>query len=1322
MMGNAGQPLHGKAAPAARLKVVTSPSVAERYEQFPLSFEPNQKQSDDAVKFLARGKGYILFLTDKDAVFALDKASHSASVLRMSLLGANAHPVFSCMEELPGKSNYLIGNKPEEWHVNIPNFRKVAERGVYPGIDLVYYGTQHQLEYDFVVAPGASPKQIQIAFDGASKLHTDAQGDLVLSASGKDDIRLRKPIAYQTIGGEKQLVAANFAVQGNNQVAFKVGQYDATRPLIVDPILSYSTYLGGSGIDGANSIAIAPDNTAFIAGSTFSADFPIIHALQPNEGGGPDFPQDGFVSKISADGSTLLYSTYLGGTRMDAANGIAVDHFGDAFVTGTTESANFPVSVASFGTLCGGDGKCGASLNPGGFIVSNAFVTELNPAGTGLVYSGFLGYYENVKGLAIAVDNNGNAYVTGSVGPNIAPTVVIVPPNAPPPPFPDFSAITPPVFVGTFDEGIAAASNAFVTKISSTGSAILYSSYLGGSTEDVGYGIAVDGNSNAYVTGLAYSTDFPISASAIQLANGGAGDAFVSKVNTNATGAASLVYSTFMGGSGLDQGNAIAVDGSGNAFVAGLTNSTTLGFTLPAGGFQPANAGQGDAFITKLNATGVPSYFTFLGGTHADSATGIAVDTLGNAYVTGTTVSTDFPTAGAVFQPAYGGGNADSFVAKLSPTGAALTYSSFLGGTNTELATGIAVDTAGSAYVTGQTCSQDFPLSNPLQAVPGGNCDAYVAKVSILAGFALNPAGLVFPAQSLNTTSQPDTLTITNGDSAQTISSIAITGANASDFTETSNCGASLAVGANCAITVSFTPTASGIRKASVVITDSAPGSPQVVNLTGNTSTVTLSTSSLAFGFQQVGIPSTAQAVTVTNSGTTPLSFSSITASGDFFESDNCLKAALQPSTNCVIQVEFTPSAAVASLGAITLTDNGSGSPQVILTTGTGVLEPQAILSQASLGFPDEPVGTTSPAQSVTLTNPGNAPLNIASIAASGDFTHTTTCGAILAVNGSCSISVKFTPTATGNRAGTLTITDNAANVAGSTQTVQLSGNGLTVPVVTLSTNTLTFSSQAIGSTSPAQAVTLSNIGSAPLVISNVTQSGNFAQINNCGTSVAPGSNCTINVTFTPGASGNLFGTITITDNAAGSPQSIALSGVGAAATFAIGSLTATPSVPAGQTASYAISVTSTGSFSSPVTLTCSAPATITCTVAPSAVLPSSSPTQAATLTVSTALRAIGPPSSGIKIDPFRFLRQTSTAWLALLAAVLLSLAAFKVRRRPLAASFGLAVCLMFALAACSGGGSSSAPAGTPAGQYTITVSGTAGGVTNTTQLALQVK
>ena len=1096
--------LQANTATASGNSASQSRIVTERYKQFPLSFEPNREQTGAEVKFLARGEGYILFLTDKDAVFRLGKGPGNSSVLRMSLLGANAKPSFTGMDELPGKSNYLIGNQPDHWRTNIPNFRKVSEHNIYPGIDLVYYGTQRQLEYDYVIAPGASASKIQISFEGAKNLHTDTNGDLVLSVAGNNDVRLHKPIAYQQMGNEKQLIAANYVLRGKDTVAFGVGEYDASRPLIVDPILSYSTYLGGSGIDGANAIAVAPDNTAFVAGSTFSSDFPTIHALQPNEGGGPDFPRDAFVAKISADGSTLLYSTYLGGGNKDFGNGIAVDNSGSAYVTGTTLSPDFPVTTNSFDTLCGADGKCGATWNTGGFLVTNAFVTKLNPAGSGLVYSTFFGYYENVSGQAIAVDANGTAFLTGYTTADFVPTVTITPPKLPPPPFP----ISPTAFQTIYGGGTT---NAFIAKFDATGSTVLYSSYLGGNTEDAAYGIAVDGSANAYITGLTYSTNFPTTAGALQSAFGGAGDAFVAKWNLNASGPASLIYSTYIGGSGLDQGNGIAVDNGGNAYVTGLTNSAGFGFT-PAG-FQSTNAGEGDAFAAKLTTTGALSYFTYLGGTHADAGTGIAVDSGGNAYMTGTTVSTDFPTAGAVFQPAYGGGNADGFVAKLDPTGKTLVYSSYLGGTNTELASGIAVDTAGSAYVTGQTCSEDFPLANPLQGVPGGNCDAYVAKVSILSGFAFNPAGLVFTAQSLNTTSQPQTVTVTNGDTAETISNISISGANAGDFANTTTCGSSLAVGATCTITVTFTPTSPGIRKASVVITDSAPGSPHVINLTGNTSTVTLSTSSLTFGSQNVGTSSAPQQVTVTNSGTTALTFSDVSASGDFSATNTCTKAPLQPATNCVIAVTFTPSAGIGSIGAITITDTGAGSPQVILATGTGVLQPP----------------------------------------------------------------------------------------------------------------------------------------------------------------------------------------------------------------FLVSSLTPTTAVPAGKTADYAISVSTASGFGQQVLLSCTAPATISCAVSPSSVTPSTTLSPSALLTVSTALRTVAPPSSNIKIDPFVALRHFGTTWLMCLLAVFMIVVIAAHRRRPMTAAFGFAVVLLLVSAACSGSGPSGVPAGTPAGNYQITVTGTSGTLTNSTTLNVKV-
>jgi len=986
--------LRQRTAPVSLAASSSHVDVIKHYGQMPLAFEPAGAPSSSEAKFLARGSGYALFLANREAVLELRGPSKTPAVLRMQLAGASAAPGFTALEPLPGKSNYFIGNDPNGWRTNVPQYRKVLERNVYPRVNLVYYGTQGQLEYDFDVAPGGDPSVIQLAFRGAGHIRIDAQGELIVHTTA-GDVRLRKPVAYQEIAGSRRPVAVGYVLKDKRSAAFQVAEYDSRSPLVIDPILIYSTYLGGSNIDTSNGIAVAPDNTAFIAGSTFSTDFPTAHPLQANDGGEPDFPQDAFVSKISADGSTLLYSTYLGGENQDAANGIAVDDFGDAFVTGYTLSPHFPILPGSFETLCGGDGECGAKFT-GGPIVSNAFVTKLNPAGSAILYSTFYGQFQNVKGQAIAVDSNGNAYITGSTSENFATFAV----------FP----ITTTAFEQTFCDGCTTASvNSFVAVLDATGTSALYSSYLGGEIEDVGYGIAVDSSANAYVTGLTYSTKFPVTAGALQSTYGGSGDAFITKVNTSASGAASLVYSTYLGGAGLDQGNAIALDTAGDAYVAGFTDSAAFGFT-PVGTFQTTYAGEGDAFVAKLTVPGALSYFTYLGGTHADSATGIAVDSTNNVYVTGTTASTDFPTAGAVFQPAYGGGNTDSFVAKLDSAGATLVYSSYLGGTNAELATGIAVAqdlgaTTFSAYVTGQTCSNDFPLANPLQAVPGGNCDAYIARISILDGFSLNPGGLVFSAQSLNTTSQSQTVTVTNGDAAQSISMIAISGTNAGDFAETNTCGTSLAVGATCSITVSFTPSGQGIRKASLVIKDSAPGSPQVLNLAGNTSTVTLSASSLTFGPQAVGTVSSPQDVTVTNSGTTSLTFSNITASGDFFEADTCVRTPLQPGSNCVIKVDFAPAAAIGSIGAITITDNGSGSPQVILATGTGIPAPPLTIT------------SSKPAATVTAGQVASYPLTISSSVLTQQVA--LACSGV-PTNATCSV----TPNPVGpNSTATLTIT-----------------------------------------------------------------------------------------------------------------------------------------------------------------------------------------------------------------------------------------------------------------------------------------------------------
>jgi hypothetical protein len=1406
-----------KASPSSSGKSATSnsPAVVAHYGRLPLAFEPNVSHPESGVQYLAHGNGYTIFIGANDTSLAL-KGSSSSAVLHMKLSGGNATNALIASDELPGKSNYILGNNPENWHTNVPNYRKVAQHGVYPGIDVVYYGTQRNLEYDFVVAPQANPHAIRFALDGAHNLRVDSRGDLLKELAGST-VRLQKPVAYQELEGHRQLVDVKYRVKDSREVTFAIARYDAARPLIIDPVLSYSTSLGGSNIDGANAIAVASDNTAFIAGGTFSSDFPTAHPLQPNVGGPNDFPQDAFVAKISADGSTLLYSTYLGGKNSDVANGIAVDTFGEAYVTGTTLSPDFPVTPGSFNTLCGGDGKCGASFNSGGLIVSAAFVTKLNVAGSALVYSGFLGNNELVRGQAIAVDSNENAYITGQTGPLIPATVTITPPAIGPQPFP----VTASAFQISFGLG---ATDAFVTKISATGTSVLYSSYLGGSNEDVGYGIAADSAGNAYITGLTYSTDFPTAGTPLQAAAGGAGDAFVAKVNTSLTGGPSLAYSTYLGGAGLDQGNGIALDsfgGTGNIYVAGTTNSSTLG--IVPNGFQPANKGQGDAFALKLMPTGAFTYFTFLGGSQADAGIGIAADSNGNAYVTGSTVSTDFPVAGSVFQATFGGGNADAFVTKLNPSGA-LVYSSYLGGTNTDVGYGIAVDASGSAYVAGQTCSQDFPLANPLQAGPGGNCDAFISKVSTQGGISLTPAGLSFPGQSLNTTSTPQTITLANifdtGTTSVTVSNVVATG----DFAETNTCTAApIPAGANCAITVTFSPTGPGIRKGTITITDTAPGSPHVVNLTGNTSSVLLSPSNLNFGTQNVGVVSTPQAVTLTNGGATTLTVSSITASGDFAETNTC-SVPLVAGTNCAILVTYKPSTVGAGIGALVISDNAPGSPQIILLKGNGgTNSPNFSPSTTSLSFGNQTVGIASGPQSVTVTNNGGATLTISSITASGDFTQTNSCSTPLPVGTNCIINVTYKPSAVGPGLGAVTIVDNAP---GNPHSIQLSGTGIQpVPAITLAPTSVAFGNQLVGVASIPQAVTVTNTGTGTLNISSITASGDFSQTNSCSAPLPVGTNCIINVTYKPSGTGPTSGAVTITDNAPTSPQSISLSGTGAPAVPAVtvtptslsfgnqpigvvstpqsvtitnsgtGTLTissisasgdfaetdactaplpagtnclmnvtykpsgagasvgaititdnaagsphtvhltgtgvssgfsfsvplASATVSAGQIATYTLTITPVAGFSQPVAITCgNLPRDATCTISPNPVTITGTAPSTVTISVLTGLRTLV-PGSREKIDPLGTLRRVTNLWaIPIVLAFALAIVAMT-RRRPALAVFGLAAALLLVSAGCGGGGQAGVPAGTPAGAYQITVTGTAGSLTNSTTLTLQV-
>jgi len=691
------------------------PSVVN--DALPLNFELNQGQTHQRVKFLARSDGYVLFLTATEAVMALDNsAAHRKgkedrdfdsrdqkvklprSIVRMKLRGANPAPEIEGFDQLATRSNYFAGSDPTAWRTDILNYARVRYAQVYPGIDMVYYGNQRRLEYDFIVAPGANPELIEIAFGGIQDFEISRTGDLVLHTP-QGDMRQSKPVAYQEVNGVREEVPVSYVPLGTGRVGFQLGAYDPTKQLVIDPVLVYSTYLGGSGFDQGYAIAVDPLGNAYVTGQTAAIDFPTTSgAFQTNYGGG-----DAFVAKLNPSGSALVYSTYLNSA---SGNGIAVDSGGNAYITGDAGPVSFPTTAGAFQTA------------PVGY---DTFVTKLNATGSALVYSARFGGNLDDFGRGIAVDGTGNAYITGWT---VCRSTICT--------FPTVNAFQPNFAGGNND--------AFVTKIDSTGTSLIYSTYLGGGkiingTEDWGEAIAVDSFGSAYVTGYTYSPDFPVTAGAFDTTRAGL-DAFVTKFTPDG---ASLVYSTFLGGAGREQGQGIAVDASGNAYVTGITESFDSpftsayeGFPVTSGAFQ--TKGSYDAFVTKLNSKGSALvYSTYLGGTAGvDRGWAIALDTANNAYITGDTASTNFPIANAI-QGAYGGGPSDAFVTKLNASGSALLYSTFLGGNLFDEGRGIASNGSSDCYVTGHTTSANFPTSNPLQVSNGGGIenhdDAFVVRI-----------------------------------------------------------------------------------------------------------------------------------------------------------------------------------------------------------------------------------------------------------------------------------------------------------------------------------------------------------------------------------------------------------------------------------------------------------------------------------------------------------------------------------------------------------------------------------------------------------------
>ena len=750
------------------LKPAAHNALPSKSLSLPLFFEPNQGQTAPQVKFLARGAGYGLFLTADEAVLRLQPSAvssqrASSSVIRMRLDGANSSARVSGASPLPGKSSYFIGNDPSKWRRDIPQFARVQYEAVYPGVNLVYYGDQGQLEYDFRVAPAADPSQIALSFKGASA-RIDS-GDLLL-ATDQGDVRFQAPRIYQQDGKIQKPIAGSFRQLADNKIGFTIGDYDHSRELVIDPVLSYSTYLGGSGTESRVSVAVDAAGFIYVAGSTDSATFlfPISPPALPPLQSPPARAEDIFIAVIDPfvqPSDQLVYATYLGGSGSDLAAGIAVSTDVDSsttgidvYVAGSTTSPDFPTNGvnAPFQRT---------PAEPG----THGFVSRLNLGTTAaLRYSTYLSgtnstgdASDTVTGLAI--DNQGDAFVTGITTST------------------NDSSNGFPANPDGFQTTSFAPSQFFASKINTKGTgpqSMIYSTYLGGgnpqSGQTQGGGIAVDTVGNMYITGGTNFLEgtgpngeakFPLNnayqscldepgKTSCSLINPTALDAFVAKI-TPKPGFTLPVYCTYLGGNFDDTGFGIAVDSSNNAYITGSTTSTD--WVFPTAGFQTLYGGGGDAFIAKIgNLTGSVyplTYFTYLGGSGSDVGQAIQVDPVQAAHVAGSTSSTNFPITTNTYQKTYAGAG-DAFVASISTTlsgQGAGDFSTYLGGSQPENGSGVAVDVVfGATYVVGTTQSSPsstipFPLTpTAYQSQLNGPQDAFVSKLGANSALTVTPS------------------------------------------------------------------------------------------------------------------------------------------------------------------------------------------------------------------------------------------------------------------------------------------------------------------------------------------------------------------------------------------------------------------------------------------------------------------------------------------------------------------------------------------------------------------------------------------------------
>jgi len=1068
-------------------------------------------QTGPEVSFLARTRRYNVFLAPTRASLRFGAARGGNSrqrTIAWQLLGANPYADSHPAPELPSHTNYITGNDPKRWRIGVPNYEEIGFSDVYPGIALRYHGDgSGHLESDFVVAPGADAASIRFRVLGADKIRLNRDGNLQIAA-GDEHLQWKRPIVYQETGTGRRLIPAVYELR-RNQVRFRVGAYDRSRPLIIDPVLIWSQFFnGGSAWGGIGGMTADHAGNLYLIGTTGSIDFPTLNAFEPKLPVWYTQKTSAFLMKLNAGGG-VVFSTYFSGSSQDTGDAVAVDSSGAIYFAGTTTSDDLPTTPGAYQPRRNG--------------LTDLYLGKFDSSGSSLAYLTYLGGSNNEERAGgLSVDQSGNVYIAATTNSDDFP-VVNAPPHTPPAP-------------GSFlpSGGVVAA------RLNPAGTGLLYSTYVSAVNWGLVTGAGIDANNNLYVSGFlgprSILSPTPGALQTIRLNSDL--DGFVIKLDPSGV----VQYATYLGGSAGDQTSAMAVDAAGYAYVVGLGYSPDFPLqNAYQSSCRSVNALCTAAYIAKINPSGTGLvYSTFLGGLNNWLGTGssygggdipnaVAVDSQGNAFVVGLASDPQFPVMNPLqaqcVPDSTGKCSWDAFISQFDPAGS-LMFSTYLGGSGIDSAGAVAVDNNGNIFVAGETNSSNFPILHSTSTYRSGGTN-FLLKLSNAPpapGISVSPSSLNFGNQAINVASPARTMTISSsGNTPLGISSISATG----DFTQTNNCPSSLDLGNACTANISFVPSALGGRSGSLVVFDNAAGNPHSYSLSGTgviAPDIRISPASLSFGAQQLNTTSAAQMITVSNPTTTTLTISAINIAGDFGRTTTCV-AALAGGSSCTISVTFTPTGGGTRTGAITIASSAASGTQVIPLTGV-CLTPALSVFPSAPAFPATKVGTISLPSRLTITSTGNQALVITQITIYGsnasNFTQATSClAAPVQPGATCSIDVSFAPSFDGVATAWIRITSNAPPIPD----ISLTGMGYG-PAISVTGN-VNFPATVVGTTAGPQTLTVNSVGHLPLsIFSIVLGNADFSQTNNCPAALAVGLSCAIQVTFTPDATGGTSRTL----------------------------------------------------------------------------------------------------------------------------------------------------------------------------------------------------